>query len=102
MKIHDDKKRERIYTHNKTILNKEELIGKLPGWNKHKFNLALEALEQKEVIEIIGNEVKIFLLPLSEKEFKNVKNNEIIHESFLTDDESELLTLLSMESKISQ
>ena len=102
MKIHDDKKRERIYTHNKTILNKEELIGKLPGWNKHKFNLALEALELKEVIEITGNEVKIFLLPLSEKEFKNVKNNEIIHESFLTDDESELLTLLSMESKISQ
>ncbi len=35
MKIQDDKKRERIYTHNKTILNKEELIGKLPGWNKN-------------------------------------------------------------------
>ena len=102
MKIQDDKKRERIYTHNKTILNKEELIGKLPGWNKNKFNLVLIALEQKEVIEITGNEVKIFLLPIAEKEFKNVKNNETIHQSFLTDDESELLTLLSMQSKISQ
>ena len=98
MKIQDDKKRERIYTHRKTILNKELLIGMLPGWNKNKFNLLLNSLKQKEVIEITGDEVKISLLPISEKEFKNVKNNETIHESFLTDDESELLTLLSMQS----
>jgi len=102
MKIQDDKKRERIYTHNKTILNKEVLIDLLPGWNKNKFNLVLKSLKQKEVIEITGKEVKLFLLPISEKEFKNVKNNETIHQSFLTDDESELLTLLSMESAISQ
>jgi hypothetical protein len=101
MKIQDDKKRERIYTHNKTILNKEVLIGMLPGWNKNKFNMVLKALKQKEVIEIIGNEVKIFLLPISEKEYKNVLNNETIHQSFLTADESELLILLSMESAVS-
>ncbi|MHB9012820.1 MAG: hypothetical protein ACYC49_11440 [Ignavibacteriaceae bacterium] len=102
MKIQDDKKRERIYTHHKVILNKEVLIGMLSGWTKKKFNEILEMLKQKEVIEITGNEVKIFLLPISEKEFKNVKNNETIHQSFLTDDESELLTLLTMQSTASQ
>ena len=98
MKIQDDKKRERIYTHHKAILNKEVLIDMLSGWTKKKFNEILEMLKQKEVIEITGNEVKIFLLPISGKEYKNVLNNETIHQSFLTADESELLTLLSMQS----
>jgi len=102
MKIQDDKKRERIYTHHKTILNKEELIGMLSGWTKKKFNEILEMLKQKEVIEITGNEVKIFILPISDKEYKNVLNNETIYQSFLTADESELLTLLSMQSTASQ
>ncbi|MHB8336941.1 MAG: hypothetical protein ACYDEE_05970 [Ignavibacteriaceae bacterium] len=97
MKIQDDKKRERIYTHHKVILNKEVLIV-LSGWTKKKFNEILEMLKQKEVIEITGNEVKIFILPISDKEFKNVKNDETIHQPFLTADESELLTLLSMQS----
>ena len=102
MKIQDDKKRERIYTHHKAILNKKELIGMLPGWTKKKFNEILEMLKQKEVIEITGNEVKIFYLPISEKEYKNVLNDETIHQSFLTSDESELLTLLTMQSTASQ
>ena len=102
MKIQDDKKRERIYKHHKAILNKEELIGMLSGWTKKKFNEILEMLKQKEVIEITGNEVKIFYLPISEKEYKNVLNNETIHQPFLTSDESELLTLLTMQSTASQ
>ena len=98
MKIQDDKKRERIYTHHKAILNKEELIGMLSGWSKKKLNDILEMLKQKDVIEVTGNEVKIFIIPISEKEFKNVKNDETIHQPFLTADESELLSLLSMQS----
>jgi hypothetical protein len=60
--------------------------------------LVLIALEQKEVIEITGDEAKIFLLPISEKEFKN---NETTHQPILTPDESELLTLLTRQSIIS-
>ena len=101
MNTHENKKRERIYTHNKTILDKEKLIAMLPGWNKKKFNNILEALKQKEVIDISGNEVKIFLLPITEKEYKNVLNDKTIHHSDFTDDESELLTLLSMQSTVS-
>ncbi len=101
MKIQDNKKRERIYTHNKTVLDREKLLALLPGWSIKKFNKILEALKQKEVIEISDNEVKIFILPISEKEYKHVMNNETIHHSLFTDDESELLTLLSMQSKIS-
>jgi hypothetical protein len=101
MKTNDDKKRERIYTHHKTILDTEKLIDMLPGWDKKKFNEILEALKQKDVIEITGNEVKIFILPISEKEYKNVLDNETIHQSIFTADESELLTLLSMQSTAS-
>ncbi|MCL5028608.1 MAG: hypothetical protein M1480_06260 [Bacteroidetes bacterium] len=101
MNIHDTKKRERIYTHNKTILDKEKFISMLPGWNKKKFNKILESLTQKEVIEIKGDVVKIFLLPTSEKGYKNVTNNETILESHFTDDESELLILLSTQSTVS-
>ncbi|MHB1688727.1 MAG: hypothetical protein ACYCVH_15345 [Ignavibacteriaceae bacterium] len=98
MNIQDDKKRERIYTHHKTVLNKEELISKLSGWNLKKFNKVLISLKQKEVIEISGIEVKIFILPITEIEFKDVINNKAKHQSILTGDESELLTLLSMQS----
>ena len=101
MKTNEDKKRERIYTHHKTILDTAKLIGLLPGWDKKKFNETLEALKQKDVIEITGNEVKIFILPTSGKEYKNVLNNETIHQSIFTADESELLTLLSMQSTVS-
>ena len=99
MKIHDDKKRERIYTHRKTILDKEALIRMLPKWDINKFNLLLDALKQKEVIEITGTEAKIFLLPLTEKE---LKNSETTHQPILTPDESELLTLLTRQSTNSQ
>ena len=98
MKIQDDKKRERIYTHRKTILDKEVLLGMLPGWHKNKFNLALDALKQKEVIEITGDEAKIFLILISENEFKN---SETTHQPILTPDESELLTLLTRQSTTS-
>ena len=98
MNIQDDKKRERIYTHHKTVLNKKELISKMPGWNLKKFNKVLYSLKQKEVIEVSGIEVKIFILPITEKEFKNVINDKAKHQSILTGDESELLTLLSMQS----
>ena len=101
MKIHDNKKRERIYTHNKLILEREKLLTMLPGWSINKFNKILEALTQKEVIEISNNEVKIFILPISEEEYKHVLNNETIHQSMFTDEESELLTLLSMQSTVS-
>ena len=98
MNIHEDKKRERIYTHHKTILDRDKLIGMLPGWDKKKFNKIIETLKQKEVIEITGDEVKLFILPISAKEYKNVLNNETIHHSLFNADESELLTLLSMQS----
>ncbi len=101
MKIHDNKRRERIYTHNKTVLEREKLLAMLPGWSIKKFNKILEALKQKEVIEVSNNEVKFFILPISEKEYKHVLKNETIHQSQFTDEESELLTLLSMQSKIS-
>ncbi len=101
MKTNDDKKRERIYTHNKTVLDKEKFISMLPGWDQKKLNKILESLKQKEVIEINGDIVKIFLLPISEKEYKNVSNDETIHESLFTEDESELLTLLSTQSTVS-
>jgi|GEM_PF-2155816 len=101
MNVHDDKKRERIYTHQKTILDRDKLIGMLPGWDKNKFNKTIDALKQKEVIDINGDEIKIFILPLSSKEYKNVLNNETIHQSIFTEDESELLTLLSMQSTVS-
>jgi hypothetical protein len=101
MKTNDDKKRERIYTHNKTVLDKEKFISMLPGWDKKKLNKILELLKQKEVIEINGDVVRIFLLPISEKEYKNVLDDETIHESLFTDDESELLTLLSTQSTVS-
>ena len=78
MSIQDDKKRERIYTHHKTVLNKKELIKKLPGWNLNKFDRVLDSLKQKEVID--------------------VNDMEANHKSRLTEDESELLTLLSMQS----
>ncbi len=101
MNIHDTKKRERIYTHNKTILDREKFISMLPGWDKKKFNIILESLKQKEVIEITGDVVKIFLLPIAEKEYKNVSNNETILESLFTAEESELLTFLSSQSTVS-
>lgn len=101
MNIHDTKKRERIYTHNKTILDREKFISLLPGWDKIKFNKILESLKQKEVIEITGDVVKIFLLPIAEKEYKNVSNNETILESLFTAEESELLTFLSSQSTVS-
>ena len=95
MKIHDDKKRERIYTHRKTILDKEVLNSMLPTWGINKFNLVLDALKQKEVIEITGDEARIFLLPISQKE---LMNSETPHQPILTPDESELLTLLTRQS----
>jgi hypothetical protein len=98
MSIQDDKKRERIYTHHKTVLNKKELIKKLPGWDLNKFDRVLDSLKQKEVIETIGNEVKIFMLPAAEKEVIDANDMEANHKSRLTEDESELLTLLSMQS----
>ena len=101
MKTNDDKKRERIYTHNKTVLDKEKFISMLPGWDQKKLNKILESLKQKEVIEIIGDVVKIFLLPIAVKEYKNVSNNETLLESLFTADESELLTLLSSQSTAS-
>jgi hypothetical protein len=96
MIIHDDKKRERIYTHHKTVLNKKELLEKLPGWNINKFDRVIDSLKQKEVIEGLGNEVKIFMLPASGNEVAD--HDETNHKSLLTEDESELLTLLSMQS----
>ncbi len=98
MNIQDDKKRERIYTHHKTVLNKKELISKLPGWNLKRLNKVLDSLKQKEVIEITGIEVKIFIIPISQKEFIEVHNNKAKHNSLLTEEESRLLTLLSMQS----
>ncbi|MHB8579792.1 MAG: hypothetical protein ACYDA4_08020 [Ignavibacteriaceae bacterium] len=98
MNIQDDKKRERIYTHHKTVLDKKELLKKLPGWNLSKFNRALDSLKQNEVIEVIGNEVKIFLLPISEKESKDAHVDKVNYKPILTEDESELLTLLTIQS----
>ena len=100
MHIHEDKKRERIYTHHKAILDRDKLMGMLPGWSKTKFNKIIESLKQKEVIEITGDEVKLFILPISAKEYKNVLNNETIHPSLFTADESEMLALLSMQSTV--
>ncbi|MDR3625721.1 MAG: hypothetical protein P4L45_02755 [Ignavibacteriaceae bacterium] len=96
MKIQDDKKRERIYTHHKTVLNKKELIRKLPGWNMDKFDKVLGSLIKKEVIENAGTEVKIFILPKPPEEA--IDDNEAKYNSLLTEDESELFTLLSMQS----
>ncbi|MHB8337032.1 MAG: hypothetical protein ACYC6P_12765 [Ignavibacteriaceae bacterium] len=98
MNIQDDKKRERIYTHHKTVLNKKGLLKKLPGWDLSKFDKVLDTLKQNEVIEVIGNEVKIFLLPISEKEFKDVRDNNVKYKPLLTEEESELLTLLTNQS----
>ncbi len=97
MNIQDDKKRERIYTHHKTLLNKKKLISKLSGWNLKRLNNVLASLQQKELIEIAGTEVKIFIIPISHKEFIDV-NNKTRHISSLTEEESKLLTLLSMQS----
>jgi hypothetical protein len=98
MSIQDGKKRERIYTHHKTVLNKKDLIENLPGWNVDKFDNVLDSLKQKEVIEVKGLEIKIFFLPISGKEVTGNNDNEAIHSSLLTVDESELLTMLSMQS----
>ena len=97
MSIQDSKKRERIYTHHKTIQNKELLLGKLPGWNMLKFDKILESLKQKEVIEISGIEIKIFSMPFKEKTSKANKNEEFDN-SHLTQDETELLVMLSDQS----
>jgi hypothetical protein len=99
MNIHDDKKRERIYTHHKTVLNKKEFIKKLPGWDINKFDMVLNSLKQKEIIEVNGVDIKIFMLPAFEKEILEVNDNKANHNSHLTDNESELLTLLSLQSK---
>lgn len=97
MSIQDSKRRERIFTHQKTVLNKEVLLEKLPGWDMGKFNKIFESLEQKEIIEISGIDIKIFSLPANEK--TNKKNNdEELDNSHLTEDETELLVMLSDQS----
>lgn len=97
MSIQDSKRRERIFTHHKTVLNKKALLEKLPGWDVKKFNKVLESLVQKEIIEISGIDIKIFSLPAIEKSSKK-NNNEELDNSHLTDDETELFVMLLDQS----
>ncbi len=97
MSIQDIKRRERIFTRQKTVLNKEVLLEKLPGWNMGKFKKVFESLEQKEVIEISENYIKIFSLPANEKATKK-NDNEELDNSYLTEDETEMLVMLTDQS----
>ena len=101
MNIHDEKKRGRIYTHHIAILDSAKFISLLPGWNIKKLNEVLESLKQKEVIEINDNEIRIFYLPISQNEDKHLPNNDTMHQSLFTNDESELITLLTIQSTVS-
>ena len=97
MSIQDSKRRERIFTHHKTVLIKEVLLEKLPGWNMDKLKKNLESLEHEEVIETSGNDIKIFNLPANEKTTKK-NNKEEIDNTKLTEDETELLMMLLEQS----